>query len=130
MFMHRLKIKRKQITDGVSKTIAIGEVVDEDTDNGFNIWSYAFRTGTSMHNTYHAINTPPGFPYTPANALSAQVDCKYGPCWNGAYGSSHPGGAIFVFADGHVTYISENIAAEIYRGASTIANGEILPDIN
>jgi prepilin-type N-terminal cleavage/methylation domain-containing protein/prepilin-type processing-associated H-X9-DG protein len=38
--------------------------------------------------------------------------------------SDHRGGGNFLYADGSVTFISDSIAAPIYRGASTIAGGE------
>lgn len=42
------------------------------------------------------------------------------------FGSQHPGGAQFVFADGHVSFISESIDLDQYQGLSTIAGGEVL----
>ena len=43
---------------------------------------------------------------------------------NGAFGSSHRGGSQFVFADGHVDFISESISTDLYQSLSTIAGGE------
>lgn len=42
--------------------------------------------------------------------------------------SEHAGGAQFLFADGSVQFISENINPTIYRGLSTIAGGEVIGD--
>ena len=38
---------------------------------------------------------------------------------NGAFGSYHPGGAQFGFADGHVSFLSESIPLPIYQALST-----------
>ena len=41
------------------------------------------------------------------------------------FGSSHPGGANFLFSDGSVHFLSETIEAATYRGLSTKAGGEV-----
>jgi prepilin-type processing-associated H-X9-DG protein len=43
---------------------------------------------------------------------------------NGAFGSNHPGGANFVFGDGHVEFIEDDIDLVLYQAASTISGGE------
>jgi len=40
-------------------------------------------------------------------------------CVNAAFASRHPGGAIFAFADGHVTFIGDDIDLNTYRWLST-----------
>jgi prepilin-type N-terminal cleavage/methylation domain-containing protein/prepilin-type processing-associated H-X9-DG protein len=125
LFVYKLKRKIKQITDGTSKTFAVGEVKGEDTGDGFNLWSQAFHGGSCMRNTVNPLNTPVGFPFA-----KPQAECQYGPCWNGAFGSNHAGGALFCFADGHVTFISDNIATTAYEAAATYAGGEVVPDVN
>jgi hypothetical protein len=39
LFMDKLQKTRKQITDGASRTFAMGEVRGGDTPSGVNIWS-------------------------------------------------------------------------------------------
>jgi prepilin-type processing-associated H-X9-DG protein len=67
-----------------------------------------------LRNTENALNTPVGTP-------TSGSDCQYGPCWNGAFGSHHAGGANFGYIDGHVSFISDNVDYAVYQGASTIA---------
>jgi prepilin-type N-terminal cleavage/methylation domain-containing protein/prepilin-type processing-associated H-X9-DG protein len=114
LFMDKLQKTRKQITDGTSKTFAAGEVLGGDTPSGVNIWSYAFRLGSVLRNTENPLNTPIGTP-------TSGSDCQYGPCWNGAFGSHHVGGANFVYIDGHVQFVTENVNYAVYQAASTIA---------
>jgi prepilin-type N-terminal cleavage/methylation domain-containing protein/prepilin-type processing-associated H-X9-DG protein len=125
LFVYKLKRKVKKITDGLSKTIAFGEVRAADSANGFNLWTQAFHDGSAMRNTVNAINSPPGSPYSKPLA-----ECQYGPCWNGSFGSEHAGGALFCFADGHVTYISDNIDPTAYNAAATYAGSENVADLN
>ena len=40
---------------------------------------------------------------------------------NGAFASHHPGGGHFLFADGHVEFITDDIDLDTYQNFSTIA---------
>ena len=42
------------------------------------------------------------------------------------FGSYHPGGALFVFADGHVTFLSETLDTDTYQALSTRDGGEVV----
>ena len=43
------------------------------------------------------------------------------------FGSEHPGGAQFVFCDGHVQFLSDIIDMGVYRALSTRSGGETIP---
>lgn len=104
----------KQVQDGTSKTFSVGELVDAHTVNSSSMWTYAYRYLDSLRVAEAALNTPPG------------KDCKAGvgedddACVNGAFGSNHPGGAHFLFADGHIEFISDGIDLDIYQNYATI----------
>jgi prepilin-type N-terminal cleavage/methylation domain-containing protein/prepilin-type processing-associated H-X9-DG protein len=129
LFVFKRGKKLKRITDGTSKTFAVGEVKGEDTNSGWNVWSYTLRDITGERNTANPVNTPPGMPNVKGSPL---IDCQYAsgtplsPCWNAAFGSNHPGGAFFVFADGHVAFIDDAIATSTYQALSTIASNETI----
>jgi prepilin-type processing-associated H-X9-DG protein len=69
-----------------------------------------------MRTTFNSINELPG------QGVSVQTNS-----WgneNGAFGSDHPGGAQFVFIDGHVEFIEENIDASVYNAMATISGND------
>ena len=116
MFLYANRRKPKQITDGLSKTFAGGEVKAGDTNDGYSLWAYGSRHESSLRTTTNALNSPPG---TPVATSRTEI-------WgvlNGAFGSNHGGGgANFVYGDGHVEFISEDIDYDLYQDLATIAS--------
>jgi prepilin-type N-terminal cleavage/methylation domain-containing protein/prepilin-type processing-associated H-X9-DG protein len=106
------KVKLAKITDGTSKTISIGETIEGHTQESSNIWTYTLRYGDCYRVTEVAINTPPG--------VEAKTAGDNPGSFNGAFASHHPGGSQFVFADGHVELVTENIDLDTYQNMSTI----------
>jgi len=41
------------------------------------------------------------------------------------FGSLHPGGALFGFADGHVEFLPESLDTTVYKALSTYAGNEV-----
>jgi prepilin-type N-terminal cleavage/methylation domain-containing protein/prepilin-type processing-associated H-X9-DG protein len=115
MFMYCKQRKRREITDGTSKTFLVGEVWKSDTPDGGNVWTTGVRICLSLRLTFNALNTPPE-----SVGAGARTESD-GTVNNAAFGSEHPGGANFVYADGHVSFVSENVQIESYWAASTIA---------
>jgi len=116
MFNYKIKQKRADIKDGTSNTMMIGETYASDIETSWNVWSVAGRLETSMRATCNPPNTLPGKGITTS---------PYGIPINGAFGSRHPRGCLFVFADGHVQFISDNIPLAIYKALSTRAGAEV-----
>ncbi|MBN1910900.1 MAG: DUF1559 domain-containing protein [Pirellulales bacterium] len=119
-FHYISRYRQADIRDGVSSTLFFGEVVDADAEDGWiNVWSLSIGGRSSLRCTASSVNTPPGL-----NGGGGLLKDDRGNLINGAFGSRHPDGANFVFGDGHVVFLSDNISLEVYRAMSTRALGE------
>ena len=119
LFVYGHRKRLKKITDGTTKTIAIGEVKFPDDIGNWAPWAFgAFYE--SLRGTFNSLNEMPskgsvithGFP---------------GSGWgdeNAAFGSEHAGGANFVFVDGHVEFLVDDISSTVYQAMSTLAKGD------
>jgi prepilin-type N-terminal cleavage/methylation domain-containing protein/prepilin-type processing-associated H-X9-DG protein len=115
MFMYGKQVKAREITDGLSNTIFLGETIEGDTIASVNIWTNGSR-GQTICSTATPLNFPSGV--DAGNGLMS-------PGLNGGFASSHPGGALFAFGDGHVEFIPESIDHLAYRQLSTRSNGDL-----
>ncbi|MBX3434869.1 MAG: DUF1559 domain-containing protein [Pirellulales bacterium] len=113
LFVYVTRRRQREATDGLSTTLALGETVLADAWESSNTWSYSLANADCLRNTRNPLNTHPG-----AGTVVSRR--------NGAFGSRHPGGANFAFADGHVAFITDGVDMEAYRAMSTIAGGEPL----
>jgi prepilin-type N-terminal cleavage/methylation domain-containing protein len=131
----------RDITDGTSNVIAVGECSDyaaDANDSPVNIQgTHGFLMG-SPRNSVDAqnermfnltfINYPPNFVKTKGNGVlaSAGIGANFGSN-NGLY-SPHTGGVQVVLADGAVRFISDNVDMLLFRRACTRDDGGELGD--
>lgn len=118
----RSAVKLRQVTDGTSKTLLVGErhVIPkgsfgrkgfEDYDRG----DTAFLSGDNPWTIFGA--TAPGFP---TSRMDRNID---------KFGSDHTGRvAQFVFVDVHVKPIDYSISASVLHSLGVIADGGIIPE--
>jgi prepilin-type N-terminal cleavage/methylation domain-containing protein/prepilin-type processing-associated H-X9-DG protein len=113
----RLDFNKKQrlanITDGTSNTFMFGE--DIPSINAHCTWPYANGVGGTTAVPPNWNKKPNGQLYDPYND------------WPHLYSfrSRHPSGLQFAFVDGSVRFVSDTIAAQIYRDLSTTEGGEV-----
>lgn len=111
MFLYVSQRRANEVSDGLSRTLLLGEAVMAHTWESSNAWTYARLNADSLRTTEYALNTPPGH----GGSYERQ---------NGAMGSSHPQGALFSFADGHIEFVDDEIDLALYRAMSTIAGDD------
>jgi len=116
-FIYRTSRVLNDFADGLSNTFLLGEVIQPDTWESSNVWTYTLANGDCLRSTSNPLNTKPG------DGIVLELR-------NGAFASWHPHGALFLFGDGHVDLVREQIELPIYRGLSTIAGSEIVNGVD
>ncbi len=117
------KVKPKEVTDGLSKTMFIAESREER----MRVWIDG-RTGayTALPGTpadFYLPSTPIALNYTPYYD-DGDVVCQYGPS------SMHAGGALHLFGDGSVHFLLNTISKPMYLGLCTCAGGEPIDNVD
>ena len=114
----------RDVTDGTTHTLAIGEFVQRDSDPNSDYhdwpgnvrpWIYGcdFGCGTM---TIKVINEYP---------INSEVNRSQGALYHYLpFGSYHPGGANFLLVDGSTSFIEEDIEIDVYRAMATVNYGE------
>jgi prepilin-type N-terminal cleavage/methylation domain-containing protein/prepilin-type processing-associated H-X9-DG protein len=127
MFNYMRTYKIGECRDGLSNTAMVGEVLDGHTEESYNAWASADRHLSSLRSTVNPINTLPGKGIVHKEYPYVVTPSKGDVPMNGAFGSRHTQGGQFVFGDGHVVFVTNSIALDVYKAMSTRAGGEALP---
>ena len=101
------------VSDGLSKTIFMGEILADCHDHREGLWSFN-GMGNAHASTIVPINTMTTCYDSQAEATTKNVpnpQCFTKSNWNYSWGfrSKHPGGAQFLFGDGSIRMIQETI---------------------
>ena len=120
LLIYHKHVRPKEITDGLSKTLMVGELYDIDPsvpgDWDGDAWVRGVGVGytvrdflASCRNIRYAINSP-----KPVNEGN-----------NVPFNSAHAGGTHFATGDGAAKFVSEDIDMNTYRAISTKNRGEM-----
>jgi len=114
-FFHNSLVRLRDFTDGTSNTLLVGERTTwknpvDATDIVYGTWAGAVpgEEDSMARVIGHAGHLP--------NKGHDAED----------FGSSHVGGAHFVMADGHVTFLSQNMDGGTFQALATRSGGEIV----
>ena len=98
----------RDVTDGLSKTIMIGE---RDSRFGGSLW---IGRGDGLEAMMSRVV-----------GVGEHVFNSSDPHFEDFF-SSHPGGVSFVFADGHVAFLSNGMSEALFQSLATRAGGEVV----
>lgn len=120
---------KEDVRDGLGKTFLLGETFDTHSASEFNLWSVAQAGGGFSRSSLRCCLCAPNSRVTKQTCQKRTV--AGGPLFDyivstsGSTGlykgfdSLHPGGLVFVFADGRTQFIDEQIDLAIYKALST-----------
>ena len=103
----------RDITDGSSNTVIVGERRTDAAQGWFSTWSGSVPEGQESFARILGI-----MDHTPNHSDTHLDD----------FSSQHVGGTHFLFADGQVRFITENIDEITYKGIGTINGNEVLDE--
>ena len=118
------RVRIRDVTDGTSHTLAIGE-----RTYNLRIWTRGVQFQgnlrnpsavcvTSTKNVRYPINSDPGvYCYAPCSTRTLWFNDLF-------FGSQHPGGAHFMFADGSIHFLTDDIELELYKDLASMDGGE------
>lgn len=129
VFHRNSQIRLGHVTDGTSKTIAIGERMSRHTQSG---WAGVTPNQTLVYAPESPRYDPSnlGFNARPAITATLVHVRSSAPSLQGSPGGfigPHAGGTQFLNLDGSCRSISETASAEVFRALCTRAGGEVIP---
>jgi prepilin-type N-terminal cleavage/methylation domain-containing protein/prepilin-type processing-associated H-X9-DG protein len=129
MFGTNSRTRFSDVTDGLSNTLAIGESKQQHTGVA---WPSSPQAGTSYYGPFWGAG-----PHTCCHGIvSSYINENYGPCFAGiggacsypwAFDSKHPQGANFLFGDGSVMFLSQNIASLTFQYLAGMNDSQVVP---
>ncbi len=111
----------KKITDGLSKTIAMGEMRAKCAWHARDGWMH-------IDGMWFATTAPINYPTCPGEVGYQQSTCNDEAHWGAAQGfkSLHAGGAQFTFCDGSVQFLTDAIDYTTYQQLGDRRDGQVI----
>jgi prepilin-type N-terminal cleavage/methylation domain-containing protein/prepilin-type processing-associated H-X9-DG protein len=130
----RSHVRIADVSDGTSNTLLLGERYHRDPEfdrigvnteyapiRGLGLWAFFFL-GVPKQVLLGSL-VPINYQVPPSAAVGDPWTIENRLC---AYGSGHPGGANFAFADGSVRFVSDQTSLTVLRALGTRAGGEVV----
>jgi prepilin-type N-terminal cleavage/methylation domain-containing protein/prepilin-type processing-associated H-X9-DG protein len=115
----------QSITDGMSNTILVGEVLPYQTAD-LNFWNFnGSVAGTTIPINWNSNTIDPSTSPCYNHWQDYPVGCRFDYDSTG-FKSQHPGGANFLFADGSVHFLKSSINLVTYCSLGSRAGGEVI----
>ena len=125
LFFRDSAVAYRDVTDGLSQTLAVGE-------RGHRLGEATWVGSVTGAVLFPADNDGVGYPRAEdaAGMILGHAGGRLGPGAPGGevnqFFSEHPGGAHFLFADGHVAFLRTSMHYPTYRALATRAGGEAI----
>jgi len=119
------KVKFRDITDGTSNTLAIGEVTYGDLGDGVDrmasVWVGMYNgSGYSGNDSVVRVLS---------ESLADTTARRINGTFRNSFSSHHPGGAQFLFGDGSVHFLPETIDGQASEDLADRADGNVIGEI-
>lgn len=126
VFGYAMQRRLKQIEDGLSKTLAMGEFVHRDLSGGYwsrhpgNVRPWILGCNDNRRYGVYAFKVMAIGPNTQLDRTADGVHFNWLPM-----GSFHPGLTMFLVADGSVRTVPDGINFLVYKGMATVNGHEV-----
>ena len=138
VFFLNSKIASKDITDGLSHTLFVGEKRIDRTDLGWMSGTRATlrNAGTPVNATPIVVDLPPEFAggapsgtaAKDASGTAAAEKAAESDLHVGGFGSAHPAGAQFLLGDGAIRFIDRSISEKVFQLLANRADSELITE--
>ncbi|MFO0902291.1 MAG: DUF1559 domain-containing protein [Pirellulales bacterium] len=131
MFWGNSGVRIGEVLDGTSNTILIGESLTDPNfvkdGQGMDYWQFGSpQTGGWVSGGLGGTEYSEGLGSTGPKMNARRDPTQSGVIMEMSFGSYHPQGAMFVFADGSVRFISQTVDLPLYRALGSRMNGEVI----
>jgi len=124
-------VSQRDVTDGATHTIYVGEKLNNDADLGWMSGTLATlrNAGTALNmTTEDSTGTVAWPPPTSATGEPLKPAAAAGDLFVGGFGSSHPSVCNFLFGDGAVHSIRKDIPLSVLQQLANRADGKLLTE--
>ena len=118
--------KISDITDGLSNTILVGEILPECNDHQGGGWPHDNAMGNAHATTLVTPNDFTTCPNIPGGSNKANCSAQNNWTYSWGFRSRHAGGCQILLGDGTVRFVSGNISASVWRNLGGRADGNVV----